>query len=173
MKSQMTPPPPRFKAATNVMWAEFLEETPGFARRKGRKKGAKRQGEIYEARAHKYLEEIYGEMYVANPWIRFKEYGVEKERFCQPDGIILDVRRGQITICEMKLAHTADAWWQLRMLYLPVLMECFPVRDGWDFAMLEVVRWFDPATRFPERFTKCENPFAAPVGGIGVHIWKP
>jgi hypothetical protein len=79
---------------------------------------------------------------------------------------------GKIIVVEMKLQHTAEAWWQLRYLYLPVLTKAFPP-SLWKFAVCEVTKWYDPATVFPERVKlKAEVLDTAP-DEFGVHIWKP
>jgi hypothetical protein len=72
---------------------------------------------------------------------------------------------------EIKYQHTADAWFQLRELYSPVVAQA--LGPAWRLALLEVVKWFDPAAFFPERIALCPDPLQPPVGRIGVHIWCP
>jgi hypothetical protein len=91
-------------------------------------------------------------------------------RWCQTDGLLFDVDRGLITLVECKYQHTSDAWWQLKMLYLPVLRTIFP---GWEFATVEVVKWYDPATKIPEPVFLLPDVGAAQPGKFNVHIWNP
>lgn len=73
---------------------------------------------------------------------------------------------------EIKLQHTPNAWWQLEMLYLPVLSAIFPSGD-WEYALVEVVKWFDPSVSFPVTFQKLPDPLFAEPGRFGVHICTP
>jgi hypothetical protein len=109
------------------------------------------------------------EAYFPGQWFRF--CADERVRWCQPDGLHLDPRRGILTILEVKYQHTPDAWFQLRELYAPVVSRAFG--PEWDVALVEVVKWYDPATQFPEKVIMCPDPLSAPTGRIGVHIWSP
>lgn len=103
-------------------------------------------------------------------WFRFRSAGAE--RWCQPDGILFRFLDRQITIVEIKLQHTSDAWWQVKHLYYPVLSKAFP--EGlWSFNFCEIVKWYDPAVAFPERHHLAGDPLAIGVGKFGVHILKP
>ena len=110
-------------------------------------------------------------MYVASPWFLFKEAGRETPRWCQPDGLLFLPYSGQIIIVECKLKHTSDAWWQLKMLYLPVIAKAFP-EHLWKYGLCEVVRWYDPDVFFPEAIRLI--PDVAKVGpkDFGVHICR-
>ena len=126
----------------------------------------------YERKVHEHYEGLFGAAYAASPWFIFKELGVDRPRWCQPDGLFFDPWRGTLTVVECKLQHTADAWWQLRWLYLPVLSAAFPP-NLWSFRLLEVVKWYDPAVKFPERVKLRADIRDAREGEFGVHIWKP
>jgi hypothetical protein len=76
-----------------------------------------------------------------------------------------------MTIAEIKLKHTADAWWQLRRLYEPVLAKLFGA-DQWRFSFLEIVRWYDPHTAFPQAHALIREPSRMTPGALGVHIWS-
>lgn len=107
--------------------------------------------------------------YAPAPWVRFEAVGASRTRWCQPDGLFLDLEAGQITIVEIKYQHTALAWWQVRRLYEPVLQAIFPP-NLFSFAALEIVSWLDPDVEFPERWHYAPEPSRVPPGGFGVHI---
>jgi hypothetical protein len=128
------------------------------------------QGVRYEKKVHEYFTSLFPDHYVSNPWVTFQVDGAARPRWCQPDGLLIDVQQGLVTIVEVKYQHTSDAWWQLEMLYKPVLRAMFP-RDLWQFRCVEVVKWFDPAVAFPVPARLSESP--AGVGDLSVHIWRP
>ncbi len=160
-------PPRNFSPAGNiseVQWAPgYSKLIPGT-----RVRGVRAQGIRYERKAQQHFTGAYSN-YVAGPWLRFRS-GASAWRVCQPDGYQLDFRRGLITIFEFKLQHTALAWWQLRHLYEPVT---YALLKNWDVAVLEVTRWFDPHTVFPERFKIIQDVEDVAPGGFFVHIWRP
>lgn len=108
-------------------------------------------------------------VYIPSQWWRFSACG--DVRWCQTDGLRLDLREGRAIIYEIKYQHTPDAWFQLRELYEPVVGAA--LGPAWSIQLVEVVKWYDPATFFPERTAMCADPLQAPVGRIGVHIWAP
>ena len=161
-------PPVAFNAAGVVQQAFVSPAPPPFLRQR-RYTGARAAGLRYEKRVHEHLLDLFPTTYLPSPWLRFLAGG--RWRWCQPDGLIFDLDNGRIVVVEVKYSHTSAAWWQVRHLYLPVLRKCFP--EGlWAFEACEVVRWFDPATVFPEPVE-----MAAQVDQHGsrfrVHIWKP
>jgi hypothetical protein len=164
-------PPRNFKPAGALSWAEHSPISPPFVKNPYRK-GARGRGLAYEAKVHKEFEERFPEGYVAGPWFRFRAVGDKKDRWCQPDGLLFVPQIQRIFLIEIKLRHTADAWWQTRLLYLPILAHLFP-ESMWDFCICEVVRWFDPATSFPESFDMLPDLLGAQPSRFGVHILKP
>jgi len=124
----------------------------------------------YERRVHEHFLELYPDRYLPSPWVRFTNVEDANARWCQPDGLIIDLAAGEIVIVEMKYQHTADAWWQLEKLYKPVLRAMFPA-GLWTLRCVEVVKWFDPATAFPVSVRMSEKPTGN--GDFSVHIWKP
>ena len=150
------PPPKRFSAAVGVRSARFLPCKPQFIRR-GRSYGRFAVGVRYEREAQEFLS-LYAlgraEIeYCNGPWMEFSDKS--GRRWCQPDALLIDRRKKDCLICEVKYQHTSDAWWQLKELYLPVLRVALP---GFQFRLLEIVHWYDPLTAWPER--------ALMVGGI-------
>lgn len=170
---QLLPPAPKsFKAPGRIQWARFALTPPKFFRVR-RFSGRRLAGLKYEQKAQDMLSERFPEQYVPGPWLYFlNDSGAH---WCQPDGILIDVKAGVIVIVEMKYQHTTDAWWQMRELYQKVLMSIFP-ESLWTFKVLEVVKWYDPAVRWPERIcllAKPEAAFSIPSTSTGVHIWTP
>ena len=93
-------------------------------------------------------------------------------RYCELDGFIFRLASAHITIIEIKLSHTADAWWQMRRLYQPALEKMFPP-SIWAYSALEIVRWYDPRVAFPEPIRLVGSPDELRPNEFGVHIWKP
>lgn len=108
---------------------------------------------------------------MASPWFKFLVSGSKRPRYCQPDALILDPHQGKLYVVEYKLHHNPDAWWQLRSLYEPVLRTAFPP-EFWMMTLVEVTKWFDPVTPFPEEITMCPDLSVAKPGHFSVHIWN-
>lgn len=162
--------PARFREAGTVNFAELSSGRPPFiAHRKY--KGRRAEGMRYERKIQAHLMFEYPEMYVPSPWLHFKAEGADKFRWCQPDGLIVDLPRGIITCVEIKYSHTSDAWWQTRRLYIPVLESIFPP-PSWTIQVCEVVKWFDPSTIFPEAVELASEP-NRPSKKFKVHICRP
>jgi hypothetical protein len=159
-------PPQHFHPARDILHAEF---SPPPQLKRHRYTGRRLQGIRYERAVHEYLEFRYGDKYLSSPWLKFFSDG--KWRWCQPDGLLIDLEGGRLIIVEVKYQHTPDAWWQVRHLYQPVLEHMLP-RALWTYEVCEVVKWYDPAVVFPERVV-----LAGEVDmkhkDFKVHIWKP
>ena len=163
------PPPRGFKPARTITWAHLRPGPPSFIKRK-RPRGRKALGVRYERKVLDHLETSASLPLLRSPWIEFGELEQGRPRWCQPDGLLLDPWEGRIVLLEVKYQHTADAWWQLTQLYSPVLQKLLP---QWDICKVEVVKWFDPATSFPEKPLLLPDPVDAGRDGIHVHILKP
>lgn len=171
LSTRLTAPPPRgFKVVTHVDWVQHSARPPPFLRQRRRRRGSRRAGELYEAKVHTELTSRYGGGYVPSVWWRFSDNG--EIRWCQTDGLLFRPLERCITILEIKLQHTPDAWWQVKHLYYPVLKKAFP-EDIWSFNFCEVVKWYDPAIVFPEYHHLAADPLAIGPGKFGVHIYKP
>lgn len=140
--------PERLRPAREVVWSEISPRQPSFVRRAS--SGRRKLGVQYEARVHWHLQAgLRGhELYWPGPWFRFLCSGETQSRWCQPDGLHFDFDRGLLTLVEMKYTHTADSWWWVEKLYIPVVRSLFPAKL-WTFRRLEVVHTFDPAVSFP------------------------
>lgn len=169
--SQRYPPPRNFTPAGGASNVRLELVAPGFIRYK-KPTGVRAAGIRYEGKVQKHLMHVFPHKYVPGPWFTFKSDQVEKRKWCQPDGLIIDIRLGLITIVEIKLRHTCDAWWQTRRLYEPVVQAFFGTTN-WLYNVLEVVRWYDPDTRFPERYRLVPEPDGLQADKFGIHIWKP
>lgn len=99
----------------------------------------------------------------------FTYFDGEGVRHCQPDGLLLFPEEMVLLIVEVKYSHTPDAFWQLEHLYVPVL-RAFMRDSGWRIATCEIVKWFDPSTRFPVRTVLREKLEDVKVGEFAVHI---
>lgn len=169
---RLPPPPPRFTPALNIKWADFAPQAPHF-KPKRKATGRRLQGIKYEAAVQQHMQRIFPYGYMPSPWLRFETH--EGMKFCQADGILVELSAGIITIIEVKYQHTTDAWWQLRRLYQPVLEHIFAGTD-WQFRVVEIVKWYDPAVQWPEQIQRVEDleqAFKLPADTTGVHIWKP
>jgi len=144
------PPPRNFRPARDVQTAK-LSPRPHFIKQ-SRPRGRKAEGLRYERKVGIYLEEHFEDRYVLGPWFEFTTaYSGSVFLHCQPDFLVFDIRRGTITVGEVKLKHTSDAWFQLRQLYVPVVRHVFG--PTWDYRVVEVAKIFDPDTLFPEAYT--------------------
>lgn len=163
-------PPRRFTPAGKVLRAFFSPSPPNFAAGIRRASGRRGKGQRYERDVQEALLSRYPDAYVPSLWIRFlreEANGSREWAWCQPDGILLDIRSSRLTIVEIKLKHTEQAWWQIRRLYEPVLRAIFG--DGWKYQAVEICRWLDPQTSFPERTIFVPDISEVPEGAFGVH----
>jgi hypothetical protein len=160
-------PPKHFIPAAGVLTARFAATTPPFIRKK-RLTGRRLQGVRYEAKVQEKLLELFPAYYIPSPWLIF-ENGDGHMRYCQPDGFLLDIPNGTITVVEIKYQHTSDAWWQIWHLYMPVLRSIFPT---FEFRGIEIVKWYDATTEFPSAslIHDVRRPPHPPQ--TGVHILK-
>ena len=156
---------------TDIEWAYPSVQLPPQAFKKQRRKGARAKGIAYERKVQTYLRKLWGYQYLPNPWIRYKLCS-GSTHWCQPDGIHFDIKRGIVTIVEIKHSHTSGAYQQLWELYGPVLRHVWPI-PLWRYQYLEVVRYYDPHTFFPgiHRLRKTIEDVAP--GETGVLIWNP
>lgn len=161
------PPPKGFVHAMNVTFARACGR-PHSIPIPHAGKGARGDGIRYERKGHDYVEGVFPDRYKPSPWFDYTN-GAKGSHYCQPDGLVLQPRRGTILICEFKLKHTSVAWWQLRRLYEPVVRKVFgPI---WKYRVVEIVKWFDPHTAFPERFELVDSLHDIRDSKFYVHVW--
>jgi len=148
-----------------------MDRPPPFANRP-RRKGARGEGLRYEEQVlTDYLPRLLGEELIPGPWILFANRK-QGSRWCQPDALWIDALKGRITIVEIKASHCPAAWWQLKQLYLPVVKKLFGAQY-WDYRLVELVKWYDPSTQFPEKHKLRPKLDQAAHDEIAVHIWSP
>lgn len=166
------PPPERLRPVRSIKWANHSLTIPEFAKKPVKNDTAARKaGRRYEDKVQDYLLTRYSKQYVASPWLQFKDPTVPGfSSWCQPDGWLIDMERGLITIVEIKLSHTAAAWWQIRHLYEPVTRFLFG--KEWRYAACEVTRLHDPSVAFPETVTLTPDVSTLWSGAFGVHSWR-
>jgi len=131
-------------------------------------RGAKGAGHRFEAKVSSWLEENY-DWYISSLAFSFStEYAFKT--ICIPDGLFFNRRKRTITICEMKLRHTFDSWYQLKFLYGPVVKKAFP---GWQIRKLEICKTYEPGLEFPEPFVIVQEfeKFNSAGAELGVWIW--
>jgi len=158
---------------SNILTVECILETPSFAQSNYRHNPVLGNGLRYELAGHEYLLDIYGFEYIPGPWFRYStEHMPTRKNFVQPDGLIIRLKEGIITIVEFKWSHTPDAYYQLVDRYLP-LMEKFFGKDIFEFRLLEICRWYSPQIKFPGRSSLRKNVEDVKADEVGIHIWKP
>lgn len=168
-----------FRPAGEVEYAAYCQQPPLFTTKPSNKpsfNASQKQGLRYERRVQDHIRELCGEypnlVCLCNPWLMFHRVGDGSGAisFCQPDCLLVDNSRRKITIIEVKYIHTSDSWKQVRQLYEPVLRN---IHSGFDFAFVEICKWFDPHKAFPETYYYCENVLEAETDRFGIHIYKP
>lgn len=170
--------------ATEVVFAQFLDGEPSFLNTNDRKiklRGNRRQGILYEKKAQEYLINKINQAGLkhievkTNPWIIYqelqdKQMAGSSVRYCQPDMLVIDHSEKLVRIIEIKLSHTADAFFQVRRLYEPVLRLIY---DNYDFAAMEITQWYDPHVRFPESFYFEPEILNLQKGKFAINIYNP
>lgn len=129
---------------------------------------AQKLGARYERKVHWRLTQLYELAYLPSEWFMYHSRG--RIRYCQVDALLFLPDRQVIVLIECKYNHTADAYWQLENVYVPVLRCFLGPANPWQIATCEVVKWFDPSTSFPTRVSLCSDLGVAKVGAFNVHI---
>jgi len=159
----------------NVLEAKILRGVPKFVKSGRRRRGRMGLGLRYEAKVQGHLSQLFPG-YVPGPWFRYRtDDAPARINYAQPDGLIIDIDRGQITICEMKYKHCADAYFQLVDKYLPLVSLFFnnSEKDLWKFATVEIVYWFDGTIAFPTKPCMRKDLKSVAPGELAVHICRP
>lgn len=120
----------------------------------------------YEKKVHQVLNERFELRYFPQIWFCYK--AGEKLRYCQTDGLLVDIDKKKITIIEVKYSHTSDAFWQMENVYYPVVKRLFG--DSWQVCTVEVVKWYDPAVSCPRKAVLRERLEDVKFGEFAVHI---
>lgn len=162
-----------FRPARDVYDAKLLSGPPAFVQTsQRRRRGARWNGIRYQRLLDSYLTERYGELFTPGPWVEFHDGPTKEKRWCCPDGLLIEIRRGRITVIEAKYSHTELAYYQLFDLYIPVMQALFP-KTLWTFAGIEVCARYDPAIALPTRAIMRKTLLDAYPREFNVHIWRP
>jgi hypothetical protein len=143
-----------------------LRRAPSFANLKPTSARA-RLGVKYEQKVHARLEDLFGLEYNPSQWFAYGYRGETK--YCQLDGLLFSEVRKLLILLEVKYSHTADAYWQVENLYLPVVRKWMQ-DSGYRIATVEVVKWYDPNVAFPRKPTLIDDILNAKPENFSVHI---
>lgn len=151
---------------------EIIEGIPPFVKKR-RRKGRMGVGLRYEAIVQKHFQSIYGYEYVPSPWFKYTVANSPRVvNYAQPDGLLIQPRRGTVTIVEIKYNHCAESYFQLVDKYLPLVEALFP-KHLWEVPLVEVVKWYDRDTSYPTDIRLRRDIDECRAGEIGVHICRP
>jgi hypothetical protein len=168
MTQEVTPPRYSTRDATDCRSAQLIPFPPRHKQTK-RPSPAQKLGLRYEVKAFKHLSMELDSAVFFHPAFRFNA-GKPFDEHAIPDAIYL--HEGILTIFEIKLKHTADAWYQLRKLYLPVVQKAYP---GAEINLCEICREYDPSIRLAGDVTFVENLnhfVARRSPAFGIYIWS-
>lgn len=160
-----------------VNTVEILDGIPPFVKKR-RRRGRKGIGLRYEAKVQKHFLDIYGYEYIPGPWLKYSLVKTPKViNYAQPDGLLIEPKRGTVTIVEIKYSHCAESYFQLMDKYLPLISKLFESPDSdthlWEFPLVEVVKWYDKATNYPSKIRMRDDISKCSPREIGVHICRP
>ena len=156
----------------DVTAVEIMHGVPPFIKKR-RRRGRKGVGLRYEAIVQRYFCQEFGYEYIPGPWFRYTVRDRPKVvNYAQPDGLLIQPRRGAITIVEIKYNHCSDSYFQLVDKYLPLVSALFD-KSLWIFPLVTVVKWYDRDTSYPASIRLRESIESCGVSEIGVHICRP
>ena len=136
--------PKGWRSAEGVTKVVVSDRKPGFVKpfnMNGKQKASKH----YEKVAQFYLKQCFGDNFYPSVWLKYVER--RGQRWCECDGVMANKETKEVIIFEMKLKHTARAWWQLHKKYLPVLQFAF---KDWHFRVVEMTNVHDPEIVYPD-----------------------
>lgn len=153
------------------MSAKLLDYKLHQGKKKGRLSHAQRAGLKYEAQVFAHLAfELERATY--HPALEYTLKG-HLRQYCIPDMIALDQTGEIVSIIEIKIRHTSDAWMQLNNLYRPVVAKLWPDKH---INLVEICKEYDPAVRLPIQ-PHIVNDIAdwveRPRQDYGVYLWRP
>jgi hypothetical protein len=129
---------------------------------------AQRLGLAFEKKAIVHLNWELSDEVFAHPTFRFNN-GTPLDQYAIPDA--LWVAGKTLTIFEIKLRHTADAYYQLKDLYAPIIAKAYP---GFAINLVEICRHYDRTIKLPGKVTFVDNLKAhceIPREGFGIYLW--
>lgn len=149
-------------ARSTAMWQRTPPKASG-------RTWAQKAGLRYERKALLHLASQHPNFIDHLPFVYISE-GDRKTAI--PDGICFAKDLDHLTIIEIKLKHTDEAWHQLNLLYLPVVQRAFPSHK---IKLLEVVRWYEPTTELPGKTLQVIDAgmhFESSDFDYGIYIWS-
>lgn len=156
-----------------VVESALLIGEPKFIRSGRRRRGRKGMGLRYEAKVQRHLGEGF-DGFIPGPWFRYcTSDEPSRINYAQPDGLLIDLEKGQILICEVKYSHTAEAYFQLVDKYLPIVRKFFNNSEIWEFATVEICYWYDCAVAFPTKPRLRKEIDTVRPNELAVHICRP
>jgi len=162
----------RLQRIHNVRSVEILHGVPPFVKKR-RRRGRKGVGLRYEAKVQRHFLDVFGYEYVPGPWFKYTVADRPKViNYAQPDGLLIQPRKGKVTIVEIKYNHCAESYFQLVDKYLPLVEKLFGTED-WEFPLVEVVKWYDRDTSYPSSVRLRSAIDECTPSEIGVHICRP
>lgn len=167
MTQEFSKPVFALRDATACRSAQLLDFKLHHPKRK--QSHAQRAGIRYEKKTLKHLSLELPEPVMYHPAFRFNA-GTPYDEHAIPDAIYL--HEGTLTIFEIKLKHTADAWFQLNKLYKPILARAYP---GARINLCEICRDYDPSIRLPGRIEKLDTLDAfvsTPQDAYGIYLYS-
>jgi hypothetical protein len=147
-------------------WARLDLSPPSFRRTATTE--AMLRGRRYERAAQAELLRRYGPEYVPEMWFQYSHKG--KMKWCQLDGLLINLQAVRLTIVEIKLQFTPLALRQMCYLYVPVIRKVFP---GWAVHTCAMVKWFDCAVRTEGPVKLRKEVHETRPEEVGVHVWNP
>lgn len=154
--------------AGNVTTSRLSNTPPPFLSTR-KATGARAAGLRYERKVQEHLLGKFAERYLPAPWFIFTSDN--GPRWCQPDGILIDIEAGTLLLVEIKHSITERAWWWLNELYAPVVRKAFGV--DWRISTVTIVRWFDCKVQLPEPPVMYADITHTRPGQNAITIWNP
>lgn len=140
-------PPRRFRPAGQIVEAHPEASGPFNTNSLRGRSAAQKAGIRYERKVLKELSAEFPGEFLPSQWFRFDD-GSPSIRWCQVDG--LRVAPSHVTIFEVKSSFCAEAGYQLRHLYLPVVRNVYPTLP---VDLVVICKTFDPNVAFPEAYS--------------------
>ena len=110
-----------------------------------RRSAAQRAGLLFE---EKVVEKLKSTEPGFISHLPFRFFSSLDAGYAIPDGIIFN--GVYLTLVEIKLRHTVDAWYQLKDFYLPIVQCAFP----WaQISCWEICKNYDPGVKLPGDFS--------------------
>jgi len=154
--------------SASMLWAQAGFPPTGALRGKS---AAQNDGLRFEEKVSRDFTSTYDYFLSQVPFRFTTAYGTSK---CILDGMLFKhhlLEEHEVVLIEMKRRHTADAWFQLRRLYFPVVQKAFPRKS---LRLLEVCKHYEPGVKLPEPYKlhKGMADFLESGSPFGVICWR-